>query len=94
MKPLKIKDFSAEIEREVNMLAETLWKHHGCISSLNHEFTSTTTGIAIDVTLPANEEIFLPSNPKVSVFKIDTGKQAMTLLYFPHVKDRTEVQAN
>lgn len=90
---LNLEGFSPEVQKEVNVIVEHLAKEFGCVSTFNKGFSGTEY-IAIDVTLPDYQEIFLPSTRKLGVFKIDIKKKLMTLMYFPEVKDKAEVLAN
>ncbi|OQP65551.1 hypothetical protein A3860_17970 [Niastella vici] len=85
---LKINAVSDKIEKEINVLVDHLHSEFGCVSTLSNEFPSNEICIALEVSMPANQTIFIPSTKKVRVFSINMKNQTLTLMYFPDSSEK------
>jgi len=78
-----VTDISAEIEKELDDIASYFEREFGCNCTLSKELPSNSVAIALDITLPEDKQIFMPIAHDVKLFRIDTKKQVMTIIFTP-----------
>jgi hypothetical protein len=71
------------IQNAISHVVQYFQEEFGCIVTVSNEYPSNRNVISLDITLPPNKEIFAPTAKELRVFRIDTAKQIMTVMYYP-----------